>query len=118
MRMKVRAIEPSADDAGLEELVAEPAPDPERSERGHPDRTAAPAAGSPPDADVRLVTRSRPVTAADLGPNGGDVMDLLERASTLTPVERGGRSVARGRARLRGAVRRPRRGAGEPRVSP
>ena len=88
MRMKVRAIEPSADDAGLEELVAEPAPDPERSERGHPDRTAAPAAGSPPDADVRLVTRSRPVTAADLGPNGGDVMDLLERASTLTPAER------------------------------
>jgi hypothetical protein len=59
MRMKVRAVEPPADAAGLEEL-----------------------------GQGALSVRRRPVTAADLGPNGGDVLDLLERASRLTPAER------------------------------
>jgi hypothetical protein len=58
MRVKVRAIEPRIDEAELEELVTEP--------------TAA---------------RPRRLTASDLGPNGNDVLDLLSRASSLTPAE-------------------------------
>jgi hypothetical protein len=59
MRVKVRAVEPPADGAGLEEL------------------------GEGPSG-----ARRRPVDAADLGPNGEDVLDLLERAARLTPAER------------------------------
>jgi hypothetical protein len=59
MRVKVRAVEPPADDAGLEEL-----------------------------GEGSSGARRRPVTAADLGPNGSDVLDLLQRASRLTPAER------------------------------
>lgn len=58
MRVKVRAIEPRVDDAELEELAAEP-----------------------------VVRHRRPVTAADLGPQGSAVLDLLSRASRLTPAE-------------------------------
>jgi len=58
MRVKVRAIEPRADDAELEELRAEPP-----------------------------VARPPTVTAASLGPNGDDVLDLLGRASRLTAAE-------------------------------
>jgi hypothetical protein len=58
MRVKVRAVEPPADGSGLEEI----------------------GEGSPG-------ARRRRVTAADLGPNGGDVLDLLQRAARLTPAE-------------------------------
>ena len=59
MRIKVQTIEPRVDGAELEEL----------GER--------PSAGRP-----------RPVTAADLGPNGEDVLDFLQRAARITPAER------------------------------
>jgi hypothetical protein len=58
MRVKVRAVEPPVDDAELEELVPQPT-------AAHP----------------------RALTAADLGPNGDVVLDLLARASRLTPAE-------------------------------
>lgn len=58
MRVKVRTIEPRVDDAEPEELVAGP-----------------------------TVGRPRGVSAADLGPHGDDVLDLLSRASRLTPAE-------------------------------
>ena len=59
MRIKVRTIEPRVDGAELEEL------------------------GQGPSA-----VRPRPVTAADLGPNGEDVLDFLQRAARITPAER------------------------------
>jgi len=58
MRVKVRAVEPPVDDAALEELAPQPS-----------------------------VAHPRAVTAADLGPNGDVVLDLLARASRLTPAE-------------------------------
>lgn len=58
MRVKVRIIEPRVGDAEPEELVAGP-----------------------------TVARPRGVSAADLGPHGDDVLDLLSRASRLTPAE-------------------------------
>ena len=58
MRVKVRAIEPPAQDTGLEELVPQP-----------------------------TVEHPRALTAADLGPNGDVVLDFLARAARLTPAE-------------------------------
>ena len=58
MRVKVRAVEPPVAGAELEELVPGP--------------TATP---------------QPPITAAHLGPNGDVVLDLLSRASRLTPAE-------------------------------
>jgi hypothetical protein len=58
VRIKVRTIEPRVDGAELEEL------------------------GDGPSA-----VRPRPVTAADLGPNGEDVLDFLQRATRITPAE-------------------------------
>ena len=59
MRVKVRTIEPRVDGAEPEEL------------------------GEGPSA-----VRPRPVIAADLGPNGADVLDFLQRAARITPAER------------------------------
>ncbi len=44
------------------------------------------AAGAQPVA--RVVLARRPLRAADLGPNGDVVLDLIDRASRLTPEER------------------------------
>ena len=68
MRMRVRSIEPPVEAAGLEEV--EIGLDP-------PD-----AAGNAPGGPTR-----RRLTAAALGPNGDVVLDLLLRASHLTPAE-------------------------------
>ena len=59
VRIKVRTIEPRANGAELEELSEGPSS-----------------------------VRPRPVTAAELGPNGGDVVDFLQRAARITPAER------------------------------
>jgi len=59
VRVKVRTIEPRVDGAEPEEL------------------------GEGPSA-----VRPRPVIAADLGPNGADVLDFLQRAARITPAER------------------------------
>jgi hypothetical protein len=59
VRIKVRTIEPRVDGAELEELG-------ERSSEARP----------------------RPVSAADLGPNGEAVLDVLQRAARITPAER------------------------------
>lgn len=72
MRLRVRSIEPPVDAAGLEELRVEFGPDPVERPRGE-------APGEP---------ARRALTAADLGPNGDVVFDLLSRASRLTPAER------------------------------
>jgi hypothetical protein len=86
--VKVRAIEPRTDDAELEELVAEEAPAGDRPGRTDPAvESRTPAAGPSPDVSVRLVAQPRRVTASDLGPNGDVVLDLLSRASRLTPAE-------------------------------
>jgi hypothetical protein len=45
-------------------------------------------AGLAPAAEVRVELVRRPLTAADLGPNGDVVLDLLGRAARLTPAER------------------------------
>jgi hypothetical protein len=95
MRVRVRSIEPPADDAGLEELVVEEAPpadaprdgDASPTDRPHGAAARGGAAGLPALA-VHLETHRRPVTAKDLGPNGDVVLDLLSRASQLTPAER------------------------------
>jgi hypothetical protein len=89
MRVKVRPVEPPGDDAGLEEIVAVTAgeaggraAEPGRPGEGGPgtgDRSAA--------AGFQLVTHERPITAADLGPNGDVVLDLLGRADRLTREE-------------------------------
>lgn len=73
MRLRVRSIEPLVDAAGLEELRVEFRPDPAERPRGEV------APGEP---------ARRALTAADLGPNGDVVFDLLSRASRLTPAER------------------------------
>jgi hypothetical protein len=59
VRIKVRTIEPRVDGAELEELGGRPS-----------------------------AARPRPVTAADLGPNGEAVLDVLRRAARMTPAER------------------------------
>jgi hypothetical protein len=88
MRVKVRAIEPRADDAGLDELVAEATPERDGAPRGGPPATKPSSTTGPvSDAEVRLVTHPHRVTASDLGPNGEDVLDLLSRAARLTPAE-------------------------------
>ncbi len=88
MRVKVRAIEPRADDATLDELIAEPAPEQDRPAPGNPAAGATPPApGRAPEAEVHLVTHPGRVTASDLGPNGEEVLDLLSRAARLTPAE-------------------------------
>jgi len=87
MRVKVRAIEPPAHDGELEEIVADvddaagPVTEPGRPRGGDA------AAARPLDAGFHLVTHERPTSAADLGPNGDVVLDLLARASRLTPGE-------------------------------
>jgi hypothetical protein len=95
MRVKVRAVRPPADDAGLEEIVAAttdagpggagPRPTPDPGSRG-PGAADGNASSAP--AAFRLETHERPISAADLGPNGDVVLDLLSRASRLTPAER------------------------------
>jgi len=88
MRVKVRAIEPRVDDAGLDELVAEATPERDGAPRdGLPATRPSSATGSASDAEVRLVTHPHRATASDLGPNGEDVLDLLSRASSITPAE-------------------------------
>jgi len=85
MRGKVREVEPPANTDGLEELVA-----------GELNATpvAGPEDGAPhgrrPESGViavRLVEHGRPWSAADLGPNGDVVLDLLSRAVRLTADE-------------------------------
>jgi hypothetical protein len=114
MRVKVRTIEPPVDTTGLEELVVElgppvrrtaawpptdpvitdpvmtdpvptdPAPaEPPTRGPGHPLPIVP---GAVPGGHVELV--HRPLIAADLGPNGDVVLDLLGRAARLTPAER------------------------------
>jgi hypothetical protein len=97
MRVKVRSIEPPADESGLEELVVELGPPAER-QPSRPAPGAPPVPGAPPDPGVpaglapateaRVELVRRPLTAADLGPNGDVVLDLLGRAARLTPAER------------------------------
>jgi len=88
MRVKVRTIEPRVDEAELEELVAEEVPAGHRPGRADSAvESRAPAAGPSPDVNVRLGARPRGVTVSDLGPNGDVVLDLLSRASRLTPAE-------------------------------
>ncbi len=72
MRVKVRSVDPPADLLGLEEIVGEPDPG-----AGSGDRRA----GRP--------SARRPITSAALGPNGDQVLALLERAARLTPGEAG-----------------------------
>jgi hypothetical protein len=70
MRPKVREIDPRRDDGGIEELtVDEPVEteEPTIEEVGAPERV--------------------PPTAADLGPNGDVVLDLVRRAERLTPAQ-------------------------------
>jgi hypothetical protein len=90
MRVKVRTVEPPVATAGLEEIVAgardaraEAAPSPGS-------RAAGPAAGDtrPAATAFHLETHERPIGAADLGPNGDVVLDLLSRAARLTAAER------------------------------
>lgn len=114
MRMKVRSIEPPVDATGLEELVVDlevpvrrtaawPPTDPVITDPvmtdpvptdpasavpptrglGHPLPIVP---GAVPGAHVELVRR--PLTAADLGPNGDVVLDLVGRAARLTAAER------------------------------
>lgn len=96
MRGRVREVEPPTDIGDLDELVVEePAPAvAARHERGVPDgrrREPAPIV-------VHLVDHHQPLTAADLGPNGDVVLDLLARAGRLTADEcRHLESVARWR---------------------
>lgn len=99
MRVKVRTIEPPVDTTGLDELVVEvpaagggpaddvPAAGKPAAAAGKP-AAAGGGAAAPADPVTHLDTHRRPLTAADLGPNGDVVLDLLERASRLTPVER------------------------------
>jgi hypothetical protein len=90
MRVKVRAIEPRADDATLDELIAEPAPEHDLPAPGGPGTGTTPPGPGPAvgaGAEVHLVTHPRRVTASDLGPNGEEVLDLLARAARLTPAE-------------------------------
>ena len=95
MRVKVRAVRPPVDDAGLEEIVAETtaagtgSAGPGRTPEPGSSRAGRVAGDAPlPAAAFHLVTHERPITAADLGPNGDVVLDLLSRASRLTPAER------------------------------
>jgi hypothetical protein len=84
MGRKVREIEPAADTGELDELIAEEQP-------------AAPASVSAADPGaaqqepgrivVHLVEHRRPITAADLGPNGDVVLDFVSRAARLTADE-------------------------------
>jgi len=89
MRVRVRAVEPPVATAGLEEIVAEAADD--RAGRAADDGASrrGRAPGDAPAATAfHLETHERPITAADLGPNGDVVLDLLSRAARLTPAER------------------------------
>jgi hypothetical protein len=72
MRVRVRSIEPPVDAAGLEEIEV----------RLEPDPAGRPRAETSPGEPAR-----RRLMAADLGPNGDVVLDLLSRASRLTPAE-------------------------------
>jgi hypothetical protein len=72
MRGKVGEAGPPADDQDLEELVAEALPD---------------GQGADASTTVHLVEHTRPPVAADLGPNGDVVLDLLTRANALTADE-------------------------------
>ena len=90
MRVKVRTVEPPVATAGLEEIVAgttdagaEAPPQPGSRGAGRAGEGAQPAASA-----FRLETHERPIGAADLGPNGDVVLDLLSRAARLTPAER------------------------------
>lgn len=74
MRIRIRSIEPHADDATLEQLVL-----------GTPAATADPSGAG---GDARFEVVRRPLAAADLGPNGDVVLDLLGRAARLTAAER------------------------------
>ena len=91
MRVKVRAVEPPVATAGLEEIVAgttdagaEAATQPGSSGAGRASEDAKSAATA-----FRLETHERPIGAADLGPNGDVVFDLLSRAARLTPASAG-----------------------------
>ncbi len=85
MHGKVREVKPSADARELEELIAEE-PIADRTTRwegrafGGRERELGPI-------DVHLVEHGRPLVAADLGPNGDSVLDLLARAAHLTADE-------------------------------
>jgi hypothetical protein len=109
MRVKVRTIEPRVDEPGLEELVVEL--EPPTARRGAawastdplvPDPVMTDLVPEPPargpghavpivrdaSSGARVELVRRPLTAADLGPNGDVVLDLLGRAARLTPAER------------------------------
>ena len=85
MRVKVREVEAPADTPDLEELVAEEptAAAPTGPEDGAPgSRQRQPGLPRAHHAEHR-----GPLTAADLGPNGDVVLDLLSRAASLTAAE-------------------------------
>ncbi len=80
MRSKVREVPPPTDSGDLDELVASPPASPGSSAvRGSTNDPAA--------IEVRLVEHGRALGAADLGPNGDIVLDLLSRAAALTTDE-------------------------------
>ncbi len=95
MCARVRSVEPPADERGLEELIVAAAPDAhddpagagsERVEGGPGGSDAHGRRGSGPVRSGSASVRRRPVTAAELGPNGDRVLDLLGRAARLTPA--------------------------------
>jgi hypothetical protein len=85
MRGKVGELKPPADTGDLEELIASEAVVAPRMVKGA-SGDASRQPGSAP-IEVRLVEHHRPLVAADLGPNGDLVLDLLARASQLTVEE-------------------------------
>jgi hypothetical protein len=85
MRVKIRPADPPADTSGLEEFVVEASPD--TDSEVDLDRPGAAGADPRPAATAVPEPPRRHVTAADLGPNGDRVADLLGRAGRLTPDE-------------------------------
>lgn len=105
MRVTVRSIEPQVDEAGLEELVVEagpaagepattpPGPGRGRGAGGPAWGVLAPASGTAagvgaPAWAAHIALVRRPKAAADFGPNGDVVLELLGQAARLTPAER------------------------------
>jgi hypothetical protein len=74
MRPKVREIDPRGGSAQVEEVTVE-AP-------AEPDEEATPARAA-----IEELAGHVPPTAADLGPNGDVVLDLLHQAERLTPAQ-------------------------------
>jgi hypothetical protein len=88
MRPKVREIDPGGGGGRVEEIEAvAPASANDGGADGEPGAEGGPGAGAHDVAVIEDVPDHAPPTAADLGPNGEEVLGVIHRAAALTRAQ-------------------------------